>query len=221
MSTGMRCGVNSRLVPLLLVCLTFSLPLLDVAYASPGTRVIGCRAVFGAAIWSIVAIIGWENAGTLLLILIDLYRAVGGMRVGRIQDSVSGTGSKEYTFNNIQGGPGEWFELDVQYLKDGDYVHNADRPGMMECPRPATQTETTTLTVTTLSTTNVTERETATVQVNNPPSEGDPLALFWIWFGSGSLVGIIVSAIFFWLYFNNQKGGAPPTPPPQNEDFGT
>ncbi len=202
----MRRAVNSRIVPLLLVCLTLSLPILDFAYASPGTRVIGCRAMFGVA-WSIVAIIGWEDAGTLLQILIDLYRAVGGSRVGRLQDSVSGTGSKEYTFNNIQGGPDEWFTIDVKYYDSTkqDWVHNPDRIGMMECPRPESRTVTQTTTL--MSSTTIIQAKTITAEVQMPLSFGQQYWLYLLLVAVLTSLALGYSLTFMTRYAEKNKVG--------------
>jgi len=135
---------------LVLLTLAFSLSLPDIVYASPGPYVTGCRWLYQSGLWVIVALVSWVDAGSLLPIIVDLYKVIGGARVGRIQDSVSGTGSKEFTFSNIPGQADDRFIVDVQFFdaNKNDWVHTPGRPGIMECPRPEAKTQTTTTTAT-------------------------------------------------------------------------
>ncbi len=222
----MQSPVNARVVPLLLVvALAFSLSLVDVAYASPGPSLVGCIAKFAGPLWTIAVIISWEGAGTMLPILINLYRAMGGLLVGSQQDSVSGSGSKEYTFSNVQADKDDSFFAYVQYFDSakGDWVPNPNGIGIMGCSRPETPTVTTTstTTLTTLSSTNVTKKETVTVGVQGEPTLRDWWVLLWNQ-GPGFMAGIIVAAIAFALYHKIGEWERPPsTPPPQNDDFGS
>jgi len=161
-----------------LLTLAFSLSLTDVVYASPGPYVTGCRWLFQAGLWGIIALVSWVDAGSLLPIIVDLYKVIGGARVGRIQDSVSGTGSKEYTFSNIPGQADDRFLVDVQFFdaNKNDWVHTPDKVGTMECPRPESQTVTqiTTLTSSTTlaSSATIIQEKTITAEVQMPLSFG-------------------------------------------------
>jgi len=206
--------VKARVVPLLLFSLAVSLALVDVAYASPGPWVAGCRATLVLNAWTIIANIFWQDAGISLPILIDLYKAIGGARVGRQQDSVSGTGSKDYSFTNIPGGPDDRFIIDVQYYDQmkQDWVHTPGKQGIMECPRPGAQYVTETTTLTNVAIETVIQEKTFTAEVQRALSLGEA---YWSYLALlGLLVGLTLGygLNFMSRYLPAIWGGKPPTP---------